>query len=272
MEEQNAPPRWALPPVRAFLSGLMFLTRVPCPRWVDHDTTWLSRSTAYFPWIGLLVGLLSAGGYLGAAALWPPAIAALVAVAVSVWITGGFHEDGLADTFDGLGSAWSPQQALAVMGDSRLGTYGALALLLVLGARVGALAGLAEQGPWAVGAALVTGHVAGRWSSLPLIRFLPYVASDGSKARPFAASVTTARLLIGSLFTAGFGALALGWAWPTPAGGVAAAGATLLITAAGGIQLKRKLGGMTGDGLGAVNALTETGVHLALLATAAQFG
>jgi len=257
------PPRWALAPVRALLTGVMFLTRLPCPVWVDHDERWLARSTPYFPIIGLGVGLFGAAAYALVALLWPPVVALVAAVGATVWLTGAFHEDGLADTFDGLGGGWTADEQIATMKDSRVGTYGVVALVLVLAAKVGALAVVAERGgTLAVVGALAAGHVLGRWSSLPLIWRLPYVQHSEAKSKPFAASVTTARLAAGTAAAGLFVVLALGAGAASGLAGGAAAGVALV----GGLAFRRTLGGLTGDALGAVNSLSEAAVYLVLAA------
>lgn len=236
------------------------MTRFPCPSWVDHDPDYLAQSTVYFPLIGLLVGLVGALVYGLAVLLWPPAIAVILAVAATVGCTGAFHEDGLADTFDGLGGGWSVDQKLTIMKDSRMGTYGTVALVLTLALKFSALSALAPGGVAALAAALVAGHVLGRWSSLPLIHWLDYVQHSAAKSKPFAASVTVERLVMGSLAALLLVGLALGWqALPV----LAAAGTATLV---GGWYLRRILGGITGDTLGAVNSLTEAAVYLALVA------
>lgn len=245
----------------------MFLTRLPVPAWVGHEAAWLARSTPYFPAVGLMVGLWGALAFGLVSALWPPVIALLVAVAATVWLTGAFHEDGLADTFDGMGGGWTPDEMLAIMKDSRIGTYGTVALLLTVTAKIAALLVVAEgAGGWgeaarAVGGALVAGHVLGRWSSLPLIRWLPYVQHSASKSKPFAASVTDGRLAAGTAVAVVVVAVAVTWQAPLAIG--AAAGVALV----GGAWLRRTLGGVTGDTLGAVNSLVEAAVYLALAAS-----
>ncbi|MEM1128790.1 MAG: adenosylcobinamide-GDP ribazoletransferase, partial [Bacteroidota bacterium] len=155
---------WLHGQLRAFLTGVMFLTRLPCPSWVGHDADYLARSTPYFPVIGLGVGLFGGAAYAGVALLWPPVIGLIVALAATIWLTGAFHEDGLADTFDGIGGGWTVDEMLTIMKDSRMGTYGTVALVLTLAAKLGALAVVAHQGTAAVVGALVAGHVLGRWS------------------------------------------------------------------------------------------------------------
>lgn len=242
-------------PARDFLTGLMFLTRIPVPRWVGFAPEQLARSTVYFPLIGALVGGCGGAVFLAASLAWPGPVALVLATAATVWLTGAFHEDAVADACDGFGGGWERERVLAIMKDSRIGSYGAVGLILVLAAKLTALAALPAAD---VVGALVAGHVLGRWSSLPLIRALPYVREDGGTGKPFAAAVTTPRLLAGSALTLVLvgGALQLR-ALPVLA---VAAAATLLA----GHYFRRRIGGITGDCLGAANQVVEVCTYLAL--------
>lgn len=251
--------------LRVPLSAVVFLTRIPCPSWVGGDPAHLARSTAYFPLVGVLVGLVGAAVYMLAAVAWTPLVAAALSTAATVWLTGAFHEDALADACDGFGGGWEKAQVLTIMKDSRIGSYGAVGLALTLVTKVAVLAVLGEAGAVVAARALLVGHLLGRWSSLPLMWALPYVSQEGAKSRPFAASVTGARLAAGTLTAVGVTAAAL-----APLGAAAvvatlacAAGVTLL----GGRYFRRRLGGMTGDCLGAANQLVELTTYL-LLASA----
>ena len=240
---------------RVPLTAVMFLTRLPCPAWVGHDAPTLSRSAVYFPAVGALVGLFGAAAYGAVSLAFAPTFAAAAALAATVWLTGAFHEDALGDTFDGFGGGWQRDEVLRIMRDSRLGTYGTVALVLTLGARWTALASLA---PAAVLGALVGAHVLARWTALPLILWLPYVRETGT-GKPFAASMTPGRLAAGSAVAVGLAALALGWAL-VPVGLTVVA-----VTVVGGLYSRSKIGGMTGDVLGAVNGLSELAAYLVLL-------
>ena len=277
-----APRGWLGDQLRVLLTGVMFLTRLPCPAWVGHDAEYLARSTVWFPVIGALVGGFGALAFAVAAFGLPPLVAAALSTVATVWLTGAFHEDALADSCDGFGGGWGKDQILAIMKDSRVGSYGVVGLALVLAAKLGALAAIAQQpdvqqftpGPAGgtmlrfsvpaavnlghVAAALVAAHVLGRWSSLPLIWRYEYVRETGSKSKPFAASVTPARLVLGSLLSGGIVALALGRE-ALPALAVA-----LAVTLVAGRYFRRVLGGITGDCLGAANQAVELGVYLAL--------
>lgn len=252
---------WLGEQLRVLLAGVMFLTRVPVPAWAGHDPARLARSTAWFPLVGAGVGLAGGGAYALAALGLAPLVAAALSTAATVWATGAFHEDALADACDGFGGGWGRDQILAIMKDSRVGSYGVVGLALALAAKLGALASIAA--PADVARALVAGHVLGRWSSLPLIWRHPYVRADdaggpAAKGRPFAASVTPGRLAAGSALAAALLALALG------ARALPAAAAAVAVTLLAGRYFRRTLGGITGDCLGAANQMVELAVYLVL--------
>ncbi|HBY44024.1 MAG TPA: adenosylcobinamide-GDP ribazoletransferase, partial [Brevundimonas sp.] len=107
---------------RLFVCALQFLTRLPTPPLRDFQPEWIQQSARWFPLVGQVVGLIAAAILYGAAQVWSPWIAALLAVAAGVALTGGFHEDGLADTADGLGGGQTRARRLEIMKDSRLGS------------------------------------------------------------------------------------------------------------------------------------------------------
>ena len=251
--------------VRVALTAVTFLTRIPGPRGLGHDPAWLAQSTVYFPGVGVVVGLVGGTVFVLASLAWPPLVAAVLATASTVWITGALHEDALADACDGFGGGWDRAQVLAIMKDSRIGSYGAVGLALVVLAKVAAVATIGESHPALAVRALVVAHVLARWSSLPIIYALPYRRDDASTGRPFAASVTTPRLAMGSVLALGATGLAL--APLGAAAGCAVLASAVLVTTAAGRYFKRRLGGMTGDCLGAANQLVELAVYLVLATT-----
>jgi adenosylcobinamide-GDP ribazoletransferase len=248
-------------PLRIALTAVMFLTRIRVPSWVTHAPEDLARSTSYFPLVGVIVGMIGAAAGLLGLYWWNGWVAAIAAVAATVRITGAFHEDALADACDGFGGGWTIEQVLVIMKDSRIGSYGAIGLLLVTVMRVGALAIIATHSPALFVAALIAGHVLGRWSSLPLIAMLRYVSdADTSKSKPFAASVTPPRLIAGSVIaltaiTALFGDAIVIATLITLA---------VVVTFVLGRYFRRRIGGMTGDCLGAANQAVEMTTYLAL--------
>src|SRR5574343_1271598 len=125
-----------------FFGAVRFFTRLPVPDWVGHSAAALNRSARYFPAVGLLVGGIGALVYLATLQLWPPPGAVLLSMAATIYATGAFHDDGLADTADGLGGGWDKARILAIMKDSRVGSYGVVALWLALSSKFALLAAL----------------------------------------------------------------------------------------------------------------------------------
>ncbi|MEK8029941.1 adenosylcobinamide-GDP ribazoletransferase [Ideonella sp. DXS29W] len=251
--------------LRLFFIALQFLTRVPTPAWVGYQPEWLNQSARHFPLVGALVGAWSALLLCGAAWLWPASVAAIIALAASLWLTGAFHEDGLADTIDALGGAVPREKALAIMKDSRIGSYGAAAMVLGLGGRAVLWALLVSQSLWAAAAALVLSACWGRLAAVLTMAWLPYAGDvEHAKAKPLAQSVGPAELTwaIGWAVAAAAGA---GLAWP--AGRLAGALlACLLVVWVMRRWLAKRLGGYTGDALGATEQLSEIAVLLAFAA------
>jgi adenosylcobinamide-GDP ribazoletransferase len=242
--------------VRPLVAAFTFLTRIPFPGAGAVDAETLARSSVWFPLVGAVVGGIGAGALLGAHRLWPPFVAAGLSLLATVLVTGAFHEDAVADAADGLGGGRSRERALEIMRDSRIGSYGAVALFLILSARIGCLTTMA---PIDGARALIGAHVLARWSSLPLIWALPYARPQGT-GTPFVGTVTRPRLLGGTLLTALLVALSLGWR-AVPAGLAAA-----VITAIAARYFRCRLGGITGDCLGATNQIVEVVTYLTVLA------
>lgn len=237
-------------------TALVFLTRIPVPWTIPDIEARLPRSTPWFPVVGALVGLVGAAAWWGAHTLWGPLPAAIAAVAATVLVTGAFHEDGLADTFDGLGGSPERERALEIMKDSRLGSYGALALMLTVIGRIVALLLLGAAAP----AALIGAHALARFSSLPLIRWLPYARDDGGTGKPFAGGVGITGLVVAFAFTAAL----TGLLWQLQATVVWLAAAAIVLLLA--LWFRRRLQGITGDTLGAANQFVELTALLALAA------
>ncbi len=268
--------------VQLVLVALQFLTRVPVPARATRGFTadWLNHCVAHFPLVGACVGAASAGVMWSSLWLWSPAVAATLAVAFTVWLTGAFHEDGLADTADALGGAVDRAQALAIMKDSRIGTYGATALVLSLGGRIALVTQLATASATAAALALTLSHALGRSAAVVVMASLPYGGDPAhAKAKPlalavpwearFGAAVWTGLLLVSCAAAAQWAPLAA--TWPTPPGrlGVGLAAATCAMVAVALVMrrwLRRRLGGYTGDGLGATEQTCELAVLLALAA------
>jgi len=243
--------------LRLALTALMFLTRIPVPAWVGHSATQLNQSARYFPLAGLVVGAISALAYVAAATLLPHVVAVALALVAAVLATGAFHEDGFADTCDGLGGAQSQEEALHIMQDSRIGAYGAIGIALLLILRFAALASFA---PVLVAPVLLAGHAASRFYPVLLIRLLPYARLEGGKSKSFAGSVGTLEVAIALVL-----ALAPLAALFPPRDWLAFV-PPLAACAWLGQMFKARLGGYTGDCLGATQQVCEIVFYLSLLA------
>ncbi len=217
----------------------------------------IARGVPWFPVVGGLLGLAAAGVYAVARLAVPPFIAATVATAFSVWVTGAIHEDGLADTTDGFGGARSREETLRILKDPRLGAYGVMALVFALLIRVGALAAMDATAALVV---LPTAHVLGRAGAVALLRG-PIATEDGlgsSYASAVTRQQTTVAIVVGVLV----GGVAMG---PL----VAAAVAGVALTSYGvGRMARGRLGGVTGDVLGAAEQTGEIVILLVGLAAA----
>ena len=259
--------------IRLFFTALQFFTRLPIPRWVGYEPAWLQQCAGYFPLVGALVGGASAALLWAALQLFPATVAVGLAMAASIWLTGGFHEDGLADTCDGLGGAVSRDKALTIMKDSRIGSYGALGLLLVLGLKAAALVSLADTDAALALQALLWSHMASRAAPVWLMHSLPYAGdAEHAKAKPLATQISGPGLLLALGWVLGAAAL-MGWAQPEnipllACAALTVAGLCLYMQS----LLERRLGGYTGDNLGATQQITELGALLAFLGAASLFG
>lgn len=229
-----------------FIRALGFLTILPCPR-QESTPEDLGRSSGWFPLAGALLGALLAAAHAGLAVFLPPPAAASFSVVLWAFLTRGLHLDGLADTFDGIGGGYSRESRLAIMKDSRLGTFGGIAVASALVLKISLLGG---TGRTAALQALFLAPVLGRWAILFAMRRFPS-ARPGGMGDLFRKGCTNRCLLTGT------------------------AAAVLPAAAAGGLPgllllslvplfallfsrwLTSLLGGLTGDSYGAVCELSE---------------
>ncbi len=251
--------------LRLALLALQFLTRVPVPAWVGYRDAWLHQCARHFPLVGLFIGAVAALVLHAASSWWSPTIAVLLSMVATLVLTGAFHEDGLADTFDALGGAVSRDKALAIMKDSRLGTYGTVALVVVLALKAASLIALGAH----AAAALLLAHSASRALPVAVIRWLPYAGdAEAAKAKPLSTQVSPGGVSVAVLWVVAVAAGLIGARWL----GVIAALASLIAAAVVALLmarwLHRRLGGFTGDTLGATQQLGELAIYLALLAMA----
>ena len=243
-------------PLKGLRAAASFLTRVRVGR-AEAGPWDLAMSLPWFPVVGALLGVVLAGVYAVTRLATPPLLGATLTLGVAVLLTGGFHEDGLADTADGLGGGWTREESLRILKDPRHGTYGVLAIVLSVLVRAGALAALDG---WAALAVLPAAHALSRGASAGLLGWARPATTEGLGATYFA-FVTRARALGTGTIALLIAVASLG-PWGVPAAllsGVGAGATARLAT--------RKLGGITGDVLGAAQQVGE--ILVLLLSTVA---
>jgi adenosylcobinamide-GDP ribazoletransferase len=273
--------------IRHYLLALQFFTRIPVTgrlaAWVGYSPQMLRASAAHFPGVGWLVGLLVAGlsgGLLMAlpGAGFAPLIVATMGTAFGILLTGAFHEDGLADVADGLGGSLQRERALEIMKDSRVGAFGAIAIVMALLVKVALVAQLASMDGGLLCVGLFLAHVVSRTWPLLLIRLLPHVGDlAGSKSKPLADQITLSSLVVALVWCL----LALGlvlwlqesmqWLVPTElstsveGGLIGALAASALAFAWMWRWFSKRLQGFTGDCLGATQQVCELAFYLGFL-------
>lgn len=253
-QPQPAPPRTQPRPLtrewHAFWLAVGFLTRFPMLARIDYSRSLMNQSSVYFPLVGLLLGTVYAGAYTLLVFIFSPLVSILLALGLHLWITGAFHEDGLADSIDALGGGYTLQARLRIMKDSRIGTYGTVALVLALALKVALL--LDVEAVWL---ALLITPCASRLTPLLLMRCMVYVTDpDKSKTNPVAEGFSSVRLIMAASFV---GMVALGLSAWSGYLLVLVAVAVGLVALCWGLELRKKLGGYTGDTLGASVVFSE---------------
>ena len=238
--------------VRDIAAAFQFLTRLPF-KGPAYDTSGLSRSAKFFPLVGLAMGVLGSVVYLSLVRHLPAPIASLLSLIFLVLVTGGLHEDGLADVADAFGGGWSREQILVILKDSRIGTFGALAIVLSVGVRLLLLANLPLP-RFAV--YVISGQVLCRWTALPLGCTLPAARASSGQGARLARQISAGSLAVGTFITLAIVVCALRRAMWAPIL------STLIVTLLSGLYYWRRIGGVTGDCFGATNQLAEIAVYL----------
>ena len=250
--------------IELLLTAVMFYTRIPCPAWVGHSEELLNKATIYFPVMGWVVGGVAGAVYWAAARLFGADVGLLLSIIASVLLTGAFHEDGFADMCDGFGGGWTREKILLIMKDSRLGTYGAVGLGLLLALKFSVLRGLpAAQLP----AFFIVAHTLSRATAMTFVYTHSYARDaddDSAKAKPVAKKISPAELGLGLFF--GLLPLLLLVLWQQRP-------LLLLVLLPLGVlkwylgrYFVKWIGGYTGDCLGATQQLAEVLIYLFLLA------
>jgi adenosylcobinamide-GDP ribazoletransferase len=246
---------WKIRPFAETLLALSFLTRLPVPFVRTLDMPPLSQAMRFFPLAGALIGCISAGVLIGGNMLGLPSLlAAAVALAVGALVTGALHEDGLADVADGFGGGKTREQRLDIMRDSRIGTYGTIALVLSYIARAAIYETLSGAQPLVILALFVSAAAFSRALMVDLLWATRPARSNGLSVF---AGRPSRRSALFSLITGGVGAaLAAGFVTSPEIAAIAIVAAGIMLALMRALSM-RQIGGQTGDVCGAVQVLTE---------------
>jgi len=252
--------------IRIFFTALMFYTRIPCPKNIDHSPEYINKATRYFPLIGWIVGGVSFGVFWVSSFLFDPTLSAVFSILAGVLVTGAFHEDGLADTVDGFGGGWTKAKILEIMKDSRIGAYGVIALVFLFALKFTSLTNLLVALPknhCLIALIFISYHSLSRLTAINIVFTATYTREDEtSKAKPIA-TAHGVREIAGSYF---FGLLPLimlclfQWQF------CYALLPLILLFFLSKRYFNKWIEGYTGDCLGAVEQLAECVCLLAFLA------
>jgi adenosylcobinamide-GDP ribazoletransferase len=234
--------------VKNFLQALSFLTILPVGQTLPTEGKVMARSMAFYPLVGLVIGLLLALGHYLLLFLFPKPLVLWLIIGLLTLLTGGLHLDGLADTIDGLACGGTKEKILEVMRDSRIGAFGVISLILFLGAKYLALGQISNP---SVPYSLILMAVMGRNSMVLVCYRSPYARSDGGLAKPFSENLRVCEMAFASASALGIAFLLIG------VKGIAVFLGIGLFSFGYRLFFMKKLGGVTGDILGAANEMAE---------------
>jgi adenosylcobinamide-GDP ribazoletransferase len=254
--------------VHAFGNAVMFFTRIRVPKRLQWSEALMQKAAAWYPAVGWIVGGIGAGVTWLSGRFFPAALVpVLFGMIATLLVTGAFHEDGLADTCDAFFGGYTRDRVLEIMKDSRVGSFGAAGLFMVLVTKAALLVACIEKPGWSRFGnpvfCLVVCHSISRAASATLLRLLTYVRANdliGAKSKPMATRITSPRLLFGLL--TGFAPAAL-FVHPSRLPMLVALAAVTTVGMA--VWFRKRIGGYTGDCLGATQQVVEM-VVLAVLA------
>ena len=244
-----------------FFSGLSFYTRIPCPAWVVYSPQSLNKSRKYLPLIGLIIGAIAASVYYICNLLLPVSVSIALSMITTVYLTGAFHEDGLADCADGFGGGWEKEQILTIMKDSRMGAYGTISLILILGLKFILLWELQQISEGLLILALIIAHSLSRLMSSLTMQFYDYVSDlSSSKSK----SVTSVKLNTSELLWSLLPVVLLLFFIAEVSFFIAVV-PLLFVSWLLAQTYQKRIGGYTGDCLGATQQISEVCLYMALI-------
>ncbi len=249
--------------LRALATAVQFLTRIPVPGG-NHPASRavLCRAVVFFPLVGSLIGCVTALIFMAGLFIWPAWLAVIIALAAETLITGGFHEDAVADFFDAFGGGWTREDTLRILKDSRVGSYGVIALFMGLALRSG---GIVAIDPNHCFIAIIASATIGRWIIIPAMSLVAPVPHRDSIAKDVGQQTNLKEILTASLFALPGTVL---WAIKMPVHSIIA-GIVLIITLVIFTRLiKKRIGGVTGDCLGTICYVAQV---IVLLVAAADW-
>ena len=238
-----------------FILSLQFLTRIPVRSDSHYNELRMAEIPRYFPLVGALIGAAAGAVFLLAHELLSPGSALLISVAATMALTGAFHEDGLADTFDGIGGGTNKATALEIMRDSRLGTYGTLAVVVALLLKISLLAELPAHH---IPTALIFGHTLSRLSSVLVLIQGRYVRDRGA-GKPVAQGLSAKSTWV-AMITA-MAVTLLAWFFVGGVPIIIATGMMLVAHFLLRLWIHQKIAGYTGDTLGSIQQVSELGCY-----------
>jgi adenosylcobinamide-GDP ribazoletransferase len=253
--------------IKIFFTALMFYTRIPCPKNIDHSPEYINKATRYFPLIGWIVGAISFLIFWLSSFVFDTNIAVLFSLIAGVLVTGAFHEDGLADVFDGFGGGWTKEKILEIMKDSRIGAYGVIALIFLFALKFFSLSGLLlkviSTNYVLVALLFICYHSLARLTAVNIVFTSQYSREDEtSKAKPIAKSHSF-KEVIGAYF---FGLLPLVFLCLSNLNYCFVLLPLFLLYYFSKRYFQKWIDGYTGDCLGAVEQLAECVILLTFLA------
>jgi adenosylcobinamide-GDP ribazoletransferase len=245
--------------VKLFLTAVMFFTRIPVRLPLGHNTSPLLQSAIYFPWIGWIVGVTAAVSFYGFGLFLSPALSIFLSMVATIMLTGAFHEDGFADVCDGFGGGWTKEKILAIMKDSRLGTFGVTGLVSMLAFKFMVLLEIVTSAGWKVACTvMVVGHVLSRFTALSMLLQYQYVADGGKAGLPYEARIRPTGWLIAGTAPA----LALCF---LPIHILLVVPAVAIVRVLLGCYFYKWIGGYTGDCLGAIQQMGEVMIYFSIM-------